>query len=324
MTPPFDALPDEAREDLKETLRFGRYAVEVSNRDKVLFPDAGVTKGDLVDYYRRIAERMVPHLEERPVAMQRFPDGIDAEGFYQKDAPDYFPDWIERVTVEKEGGTVTHVVCRNEATLVYLANQAVVTPHVWLSRVDDLHRPDRMIFDLDPPGVDFEPVRSAARALRGLLDELGLVAWPLVTGGRGLHVVVPLRRGERFDSVRGFARGVAEVLASREPDRFTTETRKAKRRGRLFLDYLRNAYAQTAVPPFAVRPRPGAPVAVPLDWDDVDDPGLRGDAYTVGNVFRRLSQTDDPWRGMARHARSLDRPRERLEGLRDDGGASDG
>lgn len=298
-----------------ESLRFGPYTVEVTSRDKVLFPDAGVTKGEMIDYYREVADRMVPYLEERPLVMQRFPDGIDAEGFYQKNAPDHFPDWIETVTVEKEGGTVDHVVCGNAATLVYLANQGVITPHVWLSRIDRLDHPDRMIFDLDPPDDDFGIVREAARELRDLLDELGLAAWPMTTGGRGLHLIVPLDRSEPFDAVRDFAHRVADRLAERHPERFTTATRKDKRRGRLFLDYLRNAYAQTGVPPYAVRPRPGAPVAVPLDWDEVDDPDLRGNSYTIENVLQRIARKDDPWKGLMRHARSLEKPRQRLERL---------
>lgn len=298
-----------------ESLRFGRYTVEVTSRDKVLFPDAGVTKGQMIDHYREVADRMVPYLTERPLVMQRFPDGIDGEGFYQKNAPDHFPDWIETVTVEKEGGTVDHVVCGNAATLVYLANQGVITPHVWLSRIDRLDCPDRMIFDLDPPDDDFGIVREAARALRELLDELGLAAWPMTTGGRGLHLVVPLDRSEPFDAVRDFAHRVADRLAERHPQRFTTATRKNKRRGRLFLDYLRNAYAQTGVPPYAVRPRPGAPVAVPLEWDEVDDPDLRGDRYTIENVLTRIARKDDPWKGLMRHARSLEEPRRRLERL---------
>jgi len=302
-----------------QTLRFGRYTVEVSSLDKVLFPDAGVTKGDLIDHYRAVADRMLPFLRDRPVSMQRFPDGIAADGFYQKEAPDYFPAWIRRVTVEKEGGTVDHVVCDNEATLVYLANQACITPHVWLSRADEIHRPDRMIFDLDPADDDFELVRFAARELRELLHEVGLDPYVMTTGGRGLHVVVPLDRSADFDAVRAFARDVAETLAGRHDDRLTTETRKSKRRGRLFLDYLRNAYAQTGVPPYAVRPRPGAPVAVPLDWGEVSDSDLRGDAYNTRNVRARLARKDDPWKGMSRHARSLTAPRRKLDEILDRG-----
>ncbi|MDX1622692.1 MAG: non-homologous end-joining DNA ligase [Gemmatimonadota bacterium] len=303
-----------------DTLRFGRYTVEISNRDKVLFPDAGITKGDLVDYYREIADTMVPYLEERPVVMVRHPDGIEEDGFYQKETPDYFPDWIGRVTVEKEGGTVTHVVCGNAATLVYLANQAVITPHVWLSRTDRLHHPDKLIFDLDPPEGDFGAVLHGARTIREFLIDLGLDPWVMTTGGRGLHVIVPLDRSAGFDTVRDFAHGVADELADREPDRLTTEQRKEKRGGRLFLDYLRNSYAQTAVPPYAVRPRPGAPVACPLAWDELDDPDLSGDAYTVENVFQRLGQMEDPWKGMRRHARSLSDPIDRLEEVRSGSG----
>jgi bifunctional non-homologous end joining protein LigD len=296
-----------------KTLRFGRYNVELTNLDKVLFPDSGITKGEIVDYYRRIADRMVPYLDGRPISMQRFPDGIDRNGFYQKEVPDYFPDWIERVTVAKEDGKVTHVVCRNAATLVYLANQACITPHVWLSRVDKIHHPDRMIFDLDPPGDDFRAVRRAARAMRALLEELGLVPFAMVTGGRGLHVVVPLDRSADFDTVREFAREAAELLVRRDPQRMTTEPRKNKRKGRLFVDYLRNAYAQTGVPPYAVRPRARAPVAMPVAWDEVEGRKLRSDAYDIRNVFRRLAKAEDPWKGMGRRARSIDSARKELD-----------
>lgn len=281
----------------------------------MLFPGAGVTKGELVDYYREIADPMLPYLRDRPVSMHRFPDGIEGEGFYQKEIPDYFPDWIQRVTVKKEGGEVTHVLCQDAATLVYLANQACITPHVWLSRRDELDRPDRMIFDLDPPGQDFAPVRRAARALHDLLEELGLVPFAMTTGGRGLHLVVPLDRSADFDAARGFARDLAELLARRDPERLTTEPRKEKRKGRLFVDVLRNAYAQTGVPPYAVRPRPGAPVAMPIAWDELGDPKLRGDRYDTRNAFHRLGRVEDPWKGMARRARSLRGPREKLDAL---------
>ncbi|HYO46091.1 MAG TPA: non-homologous end-joining DNA ligase, partial [Gemmatimonadota bacterium] len=285
--------------------------------DRVLFPDVGVTKGDLVEHYRRVAGRMVPHLKGRPVSMQRFPSGVEEEGFYQKAAPDYFPDWIRRATVGKAGGTVEHVVCDNGATLVYLANQGCITPHVWLSRVDLLDHPDRLIFDLDPPEDDFEVVRFAAGRLRELLGELGLDPYPMATGGRGLHLIVPLDRGADFDAARGFAKDVADLLAARHPDRLTTETRKNKRRGRLFLDYLRNAYAQTAVPPYAVRARPGAPVAVPLAWEELSDPSLRGGSWNTRNVLARVEGKNDPWKGMARRAHSLSGPRRKLDRILD-------
>jgi bifunctional non-homologous end joining protein LigD len=298
------------------TLHIGRRRLTVSHMDKVFFPDAGLTKGDVVEYYRRLADTMLPHLRDRPLSLQRFPDGIGEEGFYQKDAPDYFPVWIRRVEVEvkEDKATQPQVVCDDAASLVYLASQACLTLHPWLSRADALDRPDKLIFDLDPPDDDFGPVRAAARALRGLLDDVGLVPYLMTTGSRGLHVAVPLDRQAEFDDVRAFAHDLAALLARREPKRFTVATRKAERKGRLFLDYLRNAYGQTAVAPYALRAKPGAPVATPLDWDELDDASLRSQTYTLGNIFRRLGQKDDPWRQMMRHRRSLDDPRQRLDG----------
>jgi len=296
--------------------RLGSHTVELSRPDKVLFPDAGLTKSDLADYYRRAAETMLPYLRGRPVSMHRFPDGIDGEDFYHKEAPDYFPDWIRQVPVKiKEGGRQSQVVIGNAATLVYLADQACITPHVWLSRADRLNHPDRMIFDLDPPGDDFEIVRRGARALREVLEEEKLFAQVMTTGSRGLHVTVPLDRSADFETVRDFARQMAELLAARQPKVFTVETRKDKRRGRLFLDYLRNAYGQTAVPPYAVRARPGAPVAAPLGWEELSDGDLTARSYTIKNIFRRLGQKGDPWKGLGRHARSLNEPRRRLKEL---------
>jgi bifunctional non-homologous end joining protein LigD len=298
------------------TLRMGSYAVALSHEEKIFFPDDGITKGDLIEYYRRVADTMLPHVRGRPLAMQRCPDGIGGEQFLQKEVPDYFPDWISRVTVEKEGGTVTQVVCENAATLVYLANQACVTPHVWLSRADAPRRPDRLIFDLDPSDHDFEPVRRAARALGDLLRELGLEPFVMTTGSRGAHVVTPLDRGADFDVARGFARDVADLLAQRSPDTLTTEVRKDKRGGRLFLDTARNAYAQTGVAPYAVRARAGAAVATPLDWAELGDGAVAAQSYRIENVFRRLGQKADPWQDIARHAAGLGEGRARFDRLR--------
>ncbi len=306
------------------TMRFGRYSFDVSNPDKVLFPDDGITKRELVDYYARIADRMVPHLTARPVSMERFPDGIRGHRVFQKDAPGYFPPWIRRVAVRKKGGRLHHVLAENAATLAYLANQACITPHVWLSRADRPEHPDQLILDLDPAGEDFDAARAAARSVRTLLDELELPAFLKTTGGKGLHVTVPLDRSERFDAVNAFAREVAEVLAAREPDRLTTEVRIAKRNGRLFLDVGRNAYAQTAVPPFAVRARPGATVATPLAWEELGDRGLRPSRFTIHSIFERLEGDADPWRGMGRRSRSLAAARKRLERIHAEGSEAGG
>jgi bifunctional non-homologous end joining protein LigD len=250
--------------------------------------------------------------------MERYPDGIDGQRIFQKDVPDYFPDWVDRVKVEKEHGSLHQVVCEDGATLVYLANQACITPHVWLSRADRPNHPDQLIFDLDPEG-DFEQARVAALWLRSLLEELELPSFAKTTGGKGIHLTVPLDRRADFDTVRGFARDVAEVLAGRHPDRLTREQRKDKRKGRLYLDAMRNAYAQTAVPPYAVRARPGATVAAPLDWSEVEDRSLRPSRFTIGSILDRLEQADNPWKDLRRRRRSLSRAHRRLNALIDEG-----
>jgi bifunctional non-homologous end joining protein LigD len=299
---------------MSDSVTVGGHRVELSNQDKVLFPRSGLTKGDLVDYYRRIAEVMLPHLQGRPISMQRFPDGIDGEGFYQKEVPGYFPDWIERadVLVQGEGKRQPQVLVNQAATLVYLANQACITPHTWLSRVGHLDRPDKLIFDLDPPGDDFGAVRGAARALHDLLDEIGLPSRVMTTGSRGVHVVVQLVAQASFDDVRAFAREIADLLAARGPEKWTTEPRKDKRRGRLFLDTMRNAYGQTSVPPYAVRAREDAPVATPLDWDELGDPAIHSRTYTIANIFRRLGQKADPWTAKESRPVGLDEARAKL------------
>ena len=293
----------------------GGRTIQLSSLDKVLFPESGITKGNLITYYRRMAATMVPFMEGRPLTMHRFPNGIGASGFYQKEAPDYFPEWIRRVciAVEEEGGEEQpQIICEERATLVYLANQACITPHIWPSRVDKLHYPDKLIFDLDPSGNDFALVRETALDLQQLLSEVGLVPFVMTTGSKGLHVVVPLKRTAGFDFVRALARDLAGVLAQRKPDKYTVAMRKRKRGGRIFLDYLRNSFAQNSVTPYAVRARPGAPVATPLEWDEVDDKQLHSQRYTIKNIFRRLGQKEDPWQQMMAQARTLEPARRRL------------
>jgi bifunctional non-homologous end joining protein LigD len=295
-----------------ETVRVGAHTIEVSNMDKVLYPDDGLTKGDIVEYYRRISSTMLPHTRGRPVGMERFPDGLKGESFFQKNAPDYFPDWIPTVSVKKEKGHVTHVVCENQATLVYLAGQACITPHIWLSRKDKLDYPDRMIFDLDPV-KSFESVRGAAGCLRDLLEELDLQTFVMTTGSRGLHLVVPLDRHSDFDTARSFARDVAGVCARRHPERLTLEQRVSKRQGRVFLDVMRNAYAQTSVAPYALRAKPGAPVATPLEWEEVTRGKLSPRQYTIKNIFKRLEQRGDLWEKISGPRSSLTQARSRLD-----------
>lgn len=286
------------------SIHYGQIEVKTSSLEKVLFPESGITKGDLIEYYRRIADTMVPHVKERPLSMRRFPSGIGNAGFFQQEASDYFPDWIDKIKVDKEGGTIVHALCNNAATLVYLANQNTITPHVWLSRVDELRKPDQIIFDLDPAGDDFGSVRMAARYVKDILEEHGLTPFLMTTGSSGVHVRAPIRREHDFDAVRDFARRRANDLAQRYPQELTTEQRKKKRHGRIYLDILRNAYAQNAVPPYAVRSREGAPVATPIEWEELGS--ATPQKYTIRNIFRRMSRKEDPWRSMHEHAALLD------------------
>lgn len=314
------------------TVRVGRRTVELHRPEKVLFPGRGrggadgsngreYTKRDLLDYYRSVAPFMLPHLRGRPLMLERHPDGLDGPRFMQKDTPDHYPDWITRAEVPKEGGTVTHTVCDDTATLLYLADQACVTLHRWLSRVGRVDRPDRLVFDLDPPGDDFGAARDAARLLGELLDQLALPSALMTTGSRGLHVLVPLNGHHDVDDARAFAKDVADTLAAAHPDRLTTAVRKKDRGARLYLDVQRNAYAQTAVAPYSVRAAPGAPVAVPLAWEQLDDPAVHARHWTVANAVEQART--DPWAGLLRSGRALGPARRRLRALRGQRGGDD-
>ncbi|PAZ17751.1 ATP-dependent DNA ligase [Streptomyces sp. SA15] len=305
------------------SVRAGKRRVEVHRPGKVLFPggDGGAkeyTKGDLVDYYRSVAPFMLPHLRGRPLMLERHPDGLDGQTFMQKNTPEHYPEWISRVEVAKEDGTVRHTVCDDTATLVYLADQAALTLHRWLSRLGRVDHPDRMVFDLDPSGDSgsgdaFAAVRDAARLLGELLDELKLPSALMTTGSRGLHVIVPLNGHHDFDEVREFARDVADTLAAGHPDRLTTAARKKNRGDRLYLDVQRNAYAQTAVAPFTVRAKPGAPVATPLAWTQLDDPGLDARRWSIADAVEQART--NPWAGVLTKGRALGPARRRLNAL---------
>ncbi len=293
-------------------VRVDRREIEISRPEKVLFPEDGITKGELIEYYARVAPHMLPHLRDRPLTLERYPNGIGTKRFFQKEVSSYFPKWIRTVTVPKVGGTVTHVVCNDTATLVYIANQACVTPHIFLSRTDKLDVPDQMIFDLDPQGEDFELVRSTAFAFKELLDEFQLPAYLKTTGSRGLHVAVPLQRRENYDAVRGFARELAAMIVGQEPKERTMEPLKANRGTRVFIDTNRNGYAQLVAPAYAVRARKGAPISVPLEWDELKQKSLRSNSITIRTAFDRLDRVQDPWADFWRRGVSLAKARRKL------------
>ncbi len=285
--------------------------VAITHPDRVLFPASAdhdaITKGDLIDYYSEMAPVMVPHLDGRPLTLTRFPGGIDEEGFIQQNFAASLPDWMDRVEVPRKSGegTVVHPVVRRDEALVWAANQDCITLHAWPARRPELDTPDRLVFDLDPADDDFTVVRATARAVADVLQQLGMTAYLQTTGSRGLHVVAPLTGSADFDTAREFARGIAGLVVEDDPAHRTAQIRKSGRGGKVYVDVMRNAYGQTAVAPYAVRARPGAPVATPLEWDELDVPGLRPDGFTLRDVPKRMTERGDPWSGMYRHAVAL-------------------
>jgi len=290
------------------TKKLNGYTITIEREDKYYFPKDKITKGDLIDYYEQVAPHLLPHVKDRLLTMQRFPGGITGEPFYQKDTPDYFPSWIPRVKVKKKTeGSVSYLVCQNAATLVYLANQGCITPHRWLSTTKHLNYPDRLIFDLDPAGkkVNFVLIRDTAFALKEILEECGLVPFVMTTGSRGLHVCVPLKPDYTFDKVRAFAKAVGTKVVERNPKKITLESRKEKRVGKLLIDIMRNGFGATAVVPYAVRALPKAPVATPIEWDELSERGMSSQRYTIKTVFTRLERHGDAWKKIGKSARSL-------------------
>ncbi|MCK9872946.1 non-homologous end-joining DNA ligase [Nocardiopsis dassonvillei] len=284
-------------------VRAGRRVVRVSRPGKPLFGEGGATKEDLARYHARIAPLMLPHVRDRPVALARFPDGIDAQGFFVKHPS--VPDWVR--TADTSGGRM--ILCQDAAALVWCADQAAITLHAWQSRQPNLGLPDRMVIDLDPAGDGpeaFAACRAAARDVREVLDDLGLAAYVMTSGSRGLHVRSPLRPEADDQEVRVLAEAVADRVAARRPDELTTEVRKAARGDRLFVDYLRNGREQLAVVPYSVRARPGAPIAAPLTWEDLEK------VETARDLTIDLEREECPFAGMGRHARSPRRALERL------------
>jgi bifunctional non-homologous end joining protein LigD len=287
----------------------------ITHPDKVLFPDDGITKGDLAAYYESIARVMLPHLRGRPVTMERYPAGIGAKGFWQKDVSKGFPDWLQRVEVPKKDGVVHHPVVTDVRSLLWITNQNTVTQHVWGARVPDLHHPDVCVFDLDPSTDDPAAVRAAAMELRDLLDELTLPSWIKTTGSKGFHIVVPLDGRTPIGVVARFAHAVGTLFVSRAPDRLTQEFSKADRSGRIYVDTGRNGYSATFAAAYTVRARRGAPVSAPCTWEEIERGAVDPRTFTLRNMHARVAKVGDVWADMRRRARSLTRPMERLERL---------
>ncbi len=299
-----------------DILNIEGHEIKLDNPEKILFPDDGITKKDLATYYERVAPFMLPHVKGRPLTENRFPNGIKGESFFQKEAPAYYPSFIKRSPQKKEGGITSYVLADNAAALVYLASQACITLHPWLSREDKPDFPDMMVFDLDPSDTDFEAVRRTAFVIRELLEKLGAAAFVKTTGSKGVHVTVPLDRSTPYDEVRPFARSLAQYLTERDPEHITIEARKEKRGSRVFIDTLRNSYGQTAVAPYSVRAIPKAPVAAPLTWEELGNSRTNAQSYNIANVMARLEKTGDPWRNLWKKTYSIKEMKKQFEGMK--------
>jgi bifunctional non-homologous end joining protein LigD len=284
----------------------------ITHPEKVLFPDDGITKGELAAYYEAIAPVMLPHIRNRPVTMERYPAGIGRKGFFQKDVSKGFPEWLQRVEVPKKDGVVHHPIVTDTRSLLWLANQNSITPHVWTSRAPDVYRPDICIFDLDPSTEQPDVLCGAALALRDLLDELGLPSWVKTSGSKGFHIAVPLDCSLEFGGVERFAHTVGTVLVRRNPATLTQEFHKVDRRGRILVDTGRNGYSATFAAAYAVRARRGAPVSAPCTWDEIERGKIGPATCTVRNMADRVARAGDPWADMRRRKRSLARAIQKL------------
>jgi len=278
----------------------------ITHPEKVLFPDDGITKGELAAYYDAIAPVMLPHLRGRPVTMERYPSGIDKKGFWQKSVTKGFPEWLQRVEVPKKDGVVHHPLVTDARSLAWVTNQNTITQHVWVSRVPKLYYPDVCVFDLDPSRDD-EPdvLRGAALALRDLLTELGLPSWVKTSGSKGFHIVVSLDGSARTGDVARFAGAVGKLLVARDPDHLTQEFSKADRGGRILVDTGRNGYSATFAAAYTVRARPGAPVSAPCTWDEVESGAVGPRTFTLRTMGARITKVGDLWQNIEKRRRSL-------------------
>jgi bifunctional non-homologous end joining protein LigD len=271
--------------------------VALSHPDKLLYPEAALTKHLLAQYYESVGERIVPHLRDRPLSLVRCPDGWNAQCFYQKHADKSVNAAVDRVTVPEGKSTATYMAANSVTAVVALLQWGVLELHPWGSRVSRLDRPDRLIFDFDPDDkLGWEPLAEAARLMRRLLEDLGLQGFLKTTGGKGLHVVVPIRPTLDWDQAKSFTKSIAAIFVRAFPARFTATLSKGERKNRIFIDYLRNAAGATAIAPYSLRARANAPVAMPIAWEELAT-DVRFDHFNVANVGERVASTaKDPWR----------------------------
>ena len=278
--------------------------IAISHPEKVMFPESGITKGELASYYQLVAPVMLPHIAGRPVTMERFHRGIGEKGFFQKNLGPAAPAWLERVAVPKSDGVVNYAVVRDARGIMWMANQNSITPHVWTSRVPKLLYPDLCVFDLDPLVDDADALRSATLLLRDTLAELGVASWVKTSGSKGFHVVFALDEKSDSGQVARFAHAVGRELVRRAPDRLTQEFYKADRGGKILVDTGRNDFGATFAATYAVRPKPGAPISAPCTWDELESGEVGPQSITLRTMPERLAAHGDLWVNLfgVRHA----------------------
>ena len=269
--------------------------VAISHPEKVMFPDCGVTKGELCSYYELVGPLMLQHIEGRPVTLERFHRGIGEKGFFQKNVEKGAPKWLERVAVPKSDGVVNYPVVRDTNGIMWLANQNCITPHVWTSRAPDLFHPDLCVFDLDPLVEDANVLRMMTLKLRDLLADLGFTSWVKTSGSKGFHVAVPLDGKANSGQVARWAHGVGRAFAERYPDHLTLEFYKVDRGGKILVDTGRNEFGATYATAYAVRPKPNAPISAPCTWEEVESGAAQPQTFTLRDMAKRLDAVGDVW-----------------------------
>ena len=293
----------------------------ITHPDKILFPDDGITKGELAGYYESVAPVMIPHLRRRPVTMERYPAGIGQKGFWQKDVSKGFPDWLERVEVPKKDGVVHHPLITDVRSLLWVANQNTITPHVWVSRAPKLYFPNVCVFDLDPSREDPDALRTAALNVRDFLKDLGLRSWVKTSGSKGFHIVLSLDGKSRIDTVARFAHAVGTLLVRRDPEHLTQEFSKADRGSRILVDTGRNGYSATFAAAYAVRAKPGAPVSAPCAWEEIEKGSVSPRTFTLRTMRDRIEKVGDLWSDMRKRKQGLPRAIDRLRRLKESAAA---
>jgi bifunctional non-homologous end joining protein LigD len=306
-------LPPDAAE---LSLTIGGRRLKFTNLGKIFYPADGYTKRDVINFYAAVSDLLVPHLKDRPLSLKRYPNGIDADYFFQKEAASSFPDWLHTEVIPTgENASTRMVVCDDRASLLYLANLGCIDQNPWMSRLGSLEQPDFILIDLDPYHAGYDRIVEAAQLVHAKLELIGMQGYPKTTGGNGMHVYIPVESGYIYAQTRAFAEILARWVATEHPELFTTpRTVAAREKGKVYFDWMQNAEGKTISAPYVVRAHPGAPVATPLSWDEVR-PGLKPQQFHIANVLRRFDRVGDLFAGVLKKPQAMEKALERLSGL---------